>query len=407
MPNQESISLAYEQLLARCQPLDVAALPGALPVAIDGAFQSPGAAALEGLLDGDVPGDAWLASGVFENVETRTVAASLAEPGAPLIALRGEAKGAVTDILTQRGCLSGKLPALAMLADVSTRKLLKATSHRVYFTFHIDDLITLRSWGIAAVPATGLEALSPDDWRKLSRRLGLCDSNDASASSSESMRRYFPKNQLDIVFVGWSPARLDRAEPVALGSVGRFWSQLENVLGVDLGSVGLWRPDESDADRLAFLQKFGEPQMLSATVFAQMDDLPALTGSFPCVPKKVEPVLTLQKAQELLIGAMTNPKATPAQIGAAQAAFHVALDREVIQSLVDDANRTALPQDRTIKFLLASAVELAVMQVPRLFADIANGLDQNSVTAKLVDARFHRCEATLDRIVKLRAELPK
>jgi hypothetical protein len=157
--------------------------------------------------------------------------------------------------------------------------------------FALSDVIALRSCGLAATLAAGLDDLSPPqverlchtfqlmrhmswreeaEWRPpqegpldLDRGLsggeshttefGTIGSNEENAT--ESIRPLASELPWQLAFLGWSPSRLDPGIPPGLESVAAHFRRLQKLLGLDVSDLSYWRATAVEIERLQYFAR--------------------------------------------------------------------------------------------------------------------------------------------------------
>ena len=116
-----------------------------------------------------------LRSGVHSAEGPLQFASALAGPETPLIVLYGDEDGRPFAVVTAEGCWGhSSPPLLAGMEDRFTASnLRKSQLGYVYVTATVEDMILLRSLGLAAATAAGLARLEMRDVRRLRQHFGL------------------------------------------------------------------------------------------------------------------------------------------------------------------------------------------------------------------------------------------
>jgi hypothetical protein len=202
------------------------------------------------------------------------------------------------DLLSEAGSLySGHLPALHVLQDRRTRRLIERND-KLCIAFSIRDCVVLRSCGLAATVATGLEALSVAQLQQFCQAFelessvaaasGACgsfpvghfdlndddddaqdraddadgDDDDASGIRLQSatccgevasLTDPYQPVAAELVVVRWSPEALSGQAPPQATRLLDSWVELERHLGFELIGIGSWDAPAPFLERLTFL----------------------------------------------------------------------------------------------------------------------------------------------------------
>ncbi len=203
--------------------------------------------------------------------------------GQLFIALRDETTAAPYDLLTAEGCLSGELPALAVLRDAETRTMLAEWDLELFAAETIDDVLVLRACGLPATLASGFEAAPLDDVGRLAvfgltrgprhRQLVLAqqaeEEHDATQPncsevdtammggtvrcSAREMDNTTAEVEANLMLVAWNPSQLTCATATAQKRVVDHFLQLNRHLNLDVGNLTWWQPKPADVATLEFI----------------------------------------------------------------------------------------------------------------------------------------------------------
>jgi hypothetical protein len=206
----------------------------------------------------------------------------LAAPGAPLVALRCAQTRATYDLLTESGLLASPwLPAVAMMADCATQEFAQEPN-QVCIAFSLEDAIILRSLGLAAVTAHGLDQIdaakfdelagcfaigapqwkakwdddaaelaakfhkNPDDPGETPPCEPRCD--DCHAPRRGKRRPQPPRfdDPYYVVFAAWS---LGSPVPPGAEAVMAHFKRVHELLEIDAPMIREWRPSSAEVQR--------------------------------------------------------------------------------------------------------------------------------------------------------------
>src|SRR5262249_38155237 len=111
---------------------------------------------------------------VMSAANTVELAPALSDPAGVLFALRRGSKKLPYDLMSERGCLSGRsLAVVRVLRDTRFRRLIDRADGVLCVAFTGADLAPLLSMGMPAVPATGLDQVSRRELDALCGQFGL------------------------------------------------------------------------------------------------------------------------------------------------------------------------------------------------------------------------------------------
>lgn len=199
----------------------------------------------------------------------------LAGQGKRFLALCTDEAPRPFDLLTDCGCVSGALPSVTTLGDVTCRG--KDDASLLLITSSIDDLIPLVSLGLAATTAFGLAELGGRSLQQFcttfhfDRRLApQAGGNQSSAACSAKAA------PPDLVLVGWQPATWTAAVPAGMAAVVAHFTKLASYQGVELHEIAQWQPTADDLERLTFVKNYGSRQELCQLFLNLADDAPQI-----------------------------------------------------------------------------------------------------------------------------------
>ena len=336
------------------------------------------------------------------------LAAALESKGAPLVFLRPGPKQMPVEVLTRHGCLSGKhLPLIASLSDHRTVEALNGEEGYLLVACSIEDVVVLRSLGIAATLTTGLDNLNAGQLFRLCEQLGwtiagrhnaiglpgttqapesvreeaqadsascnmplnqAADSQQQTKTKKKPVRNWLaslraePSDQSakpSIILLGWSPATLLTEPPAQLEQIQAHLRTLQEDLDIDDMDVGVWCPSRHYIDRLRVQLRFNLWKPCAAEMFEEIDDFSkdAIAVLPPETPPTPPPTNFTEAAQRLR-AALRADWRLPAShecLRQAHEAFDQRLEAEVIQPLFRPA---APPHKRNLQVALMEASRL-------------------------------------------------
>lgn len=256
------------------------------------------------------------------------------------------------DILTRRGCVSGRLPILAAMEDAWTRGTLNAQEpidRTVFVCFSMADVVVLRALGLAATLAG-----SP----------GWIRAAHLRAMQNERAPR--------LVAVGWRPCSLVTEAGPAFEQFCRHLANFDTYLGETLENWSAWRPSRAQMDGIRFVLAQGEPDDIRAVfldVVAHYELRAVADGSIDSEARSVDANTTLEPWRRLRELRSTHP-----DDAALRAEAWLEFEQRVERDFVAPAFRAALAEpDPARRDLLLSVAELARLRHP-LAARLADRL---------------------------------
>ncbi len=300
--------------------------------------------------------------------------------GQLFIALRDETTAAPYDLLTAEGCLSGELPALAVLRDRETRTMLEKSQMTLLAAATIEDVLVLRACGLPATLASGFEALPLDDIGRLAVFGLQCDPSYREAAlaqqaeeedaatqphraevDTENMGSAAPhgtwevddttaEEDVSLMLVGWHPSQLTYATATAQKRVADYFLQLSQHLNLEVWELNWWQPQQAEFAALEFVVG-----RRSAATFGQMLQKLALEGGVSIArigkpaPQQPGPPSDLAEAMAALDAYRQPPHhffASPTGAEKTRAEFFRLLERDLLAPLRKQAMASGDPLER-------------------------------------------------------------
>lgn len=255
--------------------------------------------------------------------EPPRIASPFDQIGGMFIVLRDVDTNEPYELLTSEGLASGETSIRAALRDAQTRADFDEDDPCLFAAFRVEDVAVLRSCGLPAILAYGLEKLPLDqvddfcaalgiernksdrEWARESmdteqgnnsedhpddpircmlRREGVLPQGTsplgaATAQPRGGQRSARQDEKLRLVFVGWQVAMLAAAVPSELQAVVHYFEKLQKYLGVELWDISYWSVEAEDLERLQFIANGKCPQLMKDT-FADLayENLEPLSG---------------------------------------------------------------------------------------------------------------------------------
>lgn len=387
MDNTNQRQSAYEQLATLCTPFDLSKLAWSMGASVEVVACPPSLSpeslsqkfglSLESLA---TTGLVLKVGGHFE------IHPGLSVPGEPMLPLRAVPQGRIVDIVTRQGTLSGELPALAMLKDAATVGILATCDVQLLVTFSLDDLITLRSWGFAAIPAAGLEKLDAKQLLKLGSLLGWCKAPVDFNPPLLPVSKEVP----DITVVAWSPASMNASLPETLAALQSYWKKVSDYTEFDCENMALWTVSASDLECLEFVHALGDPSRMFDKVVEQIGNA---VDFIALVPPPVE--LSYDAARRALITALAR-RSSSTDIERTTHAYQNAVIKK-IESLRDESGEEHSPSSSPLGLIGLTLLELLLTQEP--FVTMSLNARGNDSPTRL--KHFDLFIKTFDRLTRL------
>jgi hypothetical protein len=310
---------------------------------------------------------------------------ALARPGTPFVVLYGDADNQPYCLVTSAGCLGHDSPPLfAALEDRHTTVCRRKSENGcIYVCATIDDVILLRSLGLAATIVTGLTEPNWKVFQVLGRQFsdGLSDqyddeesdnigtvagvqpprdvpelnwndiseedieaealSPDTAGEDDEDDEDEFGLDELSITFVAWSPSRLELGMPSCIADAEKYCRDLDANFEMFL-RMGTWLPTEADLALLKFAIALKTTKLLKKKMLLSFRNscYSPLKGKLPRAPSL--PV-DYGDAVGRLLGPAADDKAmipSPDKPHALWQCAQQLLERDVVQPIVNQALRT-------------------------------------------------------------------
>jgi hypothetical protein len=361
------------------------------------------------------PGTALVEAGIACSARDGTsLRSELLAPDDLLVALRSPA-GQPYGFLVDSGCIGiDAVPALACLEDQFTRNAAEETDGQLLVTFSLLDAALLRGLSFPAITATQLDTMTPSMAERLFETFGLPSAAAATTetvpaavklqvpTSTAAMREQFtgcvgpppaadgnpanPPPVRELIFVGWSPAKLSREIPADLLKVADYFGKLSRYLDVDLIGAQIWRPSEQDLERLEFFVGHRDvqwvQQALRDSLGASIDSLDSIAPESTAV---AAPAACLSATfGELHRMACNNGQHDSYRRKLIWQKLQQQLDQVIVAPLVDDAMRASDPLGRNLR--------LAAAQLSRVFHTTAAAVGE-SISMAIAESGDRQTEA--------------
>jgi hypothetical protein len=210
-----------------------------------------------------------------------------------------------------------------------------------------------------------------------------------------------------VLFVGWSPADLNRELPTNLRGVSDHFCRLRGYLGIDLDNIDFWQPAAAEIERLKYFAQHREHAWFRQRLQDSLEDstkaLCALTTGSPAS-------LSLTETMHRLLKSAYGNSAS--QLGNQDCdqqwrEFVRLLDEQLIGRLRDEGDIASRPQEAVLWYTLAGLTRVVITQEMSVTLSSAR-LDlsrdeQQAATPSRV--KFAELLSGTDRIISLAREI--
>ncbi len=176
------------------------------------------------------------------------------------------------ELITNDGCLSRRqLPIMAIGQHHALQ--IEGDQRFLFVTDSLADAAYFWRLGLAATTATGLETLGQPILNQFCQRFGIrrCDGIDSLDSAPASSA---PK----LILVLWSPSRMDFKIPPRVYEAACHFEDLSEQLAVDLNSIVLWQPANTERAKFLICTKYGDGDDVVQAMTHSVEQCPQHTG---------------------------------------------------------------------------------------------------------------------------------
>lgn len=456
MPDRQIASEIREAVAAQCDPYQFPAPWGFLAPNDDVRSLPAEPESLLTSLRQAYSDDALIGAGVAEaDGGSIRLRAKLNAPGEPVFILRDRQAGVIVDMLTETGSVfEEELPIFSALVGEQLLLLPDNEDHEVLAVFSINDLVVLRSCGIPATLAVGIERLSRIEVDRFCLVFGLSrekslrvrdlecileEEEEASSVPLDPIQRMFrgrttgetgtvhlhPDEGVDqdvngeeplgkrLVFVTWSPSALDRTSPAAFDDVASSLKELKQYLGVDLYEICVWPATSEDIDRLRFFASRQDAESIRETL---LDRLYSGVRSLEQLGREEErqlmvPVDLPTAIQMLRESELAEDSDGDARQRRRESLQHVErlLHEQVIAPLMNESMASPDPRERALGLATAQAMQMFLTKSMIANARTARALSRKGIAGvgALPLEEIQELMAMEDRVSKLYRELDR
>jgi len=295
-------------------------------------------------------------------------------------------------LLTSAGDLHGSVPLFALGQDETVRNALGASDPYLYVPASMEDVVLLRSLGLAAAPATDLERLNKCGLQHL---LYLVDGFSDGPISKKRLRtaKYeinhsgrvgAERAEFCVVLVGCELGNGRPVIPEEIYTAARYLARAEQSLDITWDGVYVWWPSEEELEKLDYRRQLGdvalvkdffrEPQPLfGVSDFANPAMLPEREKSFVDVFDEL--VETEKKARTEY-----NSVDLLEHLQRIRSDYCQRIDDQLFEPLIETAIETKDLRIRALRMQLAHLTRIFHQAMPRVCAT----LDESVVVAGAV-----------------------
>ncbi|MFH1267445.1 MAG: hypothetical protein ABIK89_17110 [Planctomycetota bacterium] len=327
-------------------------------------------------------------SGVAQQVDGQLVPSPrLAAGEAGFVVLRND-EGEPFDVATAQGCLYGGPPPLRMHLDRTTKEALKAAGGPskcgvMYGCFSMADTVLVRSLGLAAVPAAGLDPLSLVGLQRLLWLVGgratrdvakvqvrLCRDEPGDPATDTAVKPQNAPPAFFLLLVAGSLARLTADVPEALAPVARGLTAATVHLGFEWQGISVWHPTADELATIDYRRKILAAKAVRRFVLNRQTAFPLKAFLEPGPPKvqtPAKPSLARMYLDQLdrLNRDPRDPGADPEED---RRRYEELVDRLFVRPLLDRALETKDLDDRALSTHAAMLARVYHQIAPQLFA---------------------------------------
>lgn len=298
-------------------------------------------------------------AGIAEQIDRRLVLSLPLSTGSrSILAMRASPKAPPFDLLTSQGSLRGRLPIRSAIDDYKVRAAVEATG-KIFVAFEFDDVIRLRSIGLATAPADGLENFMAKSAREFRYVFGASKQKPPAVPHT-------------LVLVAWSPTRISTIRPRLLNDVVRSLSDHAAGLGMPLHRIGVWSPSESFLKDLSVCLRFGRRADVAdiMTNSLEQDCQPLALD-----PSEPDPRLDVfeceRRLKQVLWSGKANAKRRRQALDAFRRAQTAAFIRPLLASVDEDDHPASRLRLRVVAEVAAETFFTAAIERLKLEANIA------------------------------------
>lgn len=269
------------------------------------------------------------------------------------VVLRRSQDATPEDILGPAGLLSGRILAcLSAAGDASTAEELDAWQARLFAAFDIWDLAILRSLGIPATLAVGLDRLNGAGLRSMLGRPNAAGHANPSAAGPSALWAAAEK----LILVGWSVARLSASTPNGLKAIASLLGGAGRLFGFDTSRILVWKPTKTHLERIRFAVALRDFSLLregiADSVNASLRPIDHLVDDQAGLPAgeaflRARHCLTEELRREQEIGQLSY------RIPGLVDVYGRAYERAILDPLVREAATADSPLDRAVSLAAA------------------------------------------------------
>jgi hypothetical protein len=378
----------YGRLIELASPFRFAAPADRLELDDDLRCSLPPGDELRRVLEDEFDSDELHEAGVLVELDLGVVELHLGlTDGGPLVALRDDS-GAIFDVVTPLGCLSGEVPLFQMLRDNRTRALADAHEGTIFAADALTDVALLRSLGLAAVPMMGLGELDYAGLRKLDAAFGggpvgcegegpvtlppECYESAPGNLLENSNQRLIPRS---LTLLTHSLVRPSLEIADGFRTVASHLARFQKHADANDWQVAVQWPTDDELEEFYYFIKivaldkarawfFGDEDLADLDIFIDPTKKPTRSRPVADVPGALARLREVRAKRQ-------RQFADESQCEKALDEYEQAVDRDLITSLVDQAMETSCPVAQNQGVILSGVFRAIHNQWPTIEKELA------------------------------------
>jgi hypothetical protein len=456
-PLKPDYSALYGRLIELSTPFAIALAGGEILDPTGGCHLGPAdaTAAAEALVQ-DFDRAQLIASGICRDAEDGALVLRdefLAGAG-PMIALRSAPGAAPYGLLTTRGSTPRSRAALwPALGDYATRELLQRSGGVLLIAPTVAQVAALRTVGLAAAPATGLNGMPDNVWSRLSERLRAMEHNlgydvetdepietmpngekirihkhgylgqappdpglaaAALAGDREEFDRVAQRTaqkgqrvplELMLVLIGWSPWGWTVADEATLLGVARHMGEIERAVPDIAPPTAVWRPGEEERGEIEAAVRYGSAEACRAAILRSLESSAYSLRRFVEGTCGADASPTdFPKSEQELVDALSEG-AEEDVVRERQRTYGRMLRRDLIAPQQAQALASDDPLVTTLQMSLADQSEMVMLMSPAIKAQLSAATAARGVISPETTQLLRERERSVQSLLRLAAAL--
>ncbi len=309
----------------------------------------------------------------------------LVAPKTTLCAVHDARRGLI-DLVTEKGALSGNLPAVAMSRDRRLILDLRQSNGILFLVHRFEDVIWHRAVGLPAVLCPDVELLDfAMLWqvRRQARR-GLlgprrppphCAVEVADGDDAPQIDPEVPDSDPSplLVLSGWFAASGDLTEPIGLRERVALLALTRRYLSTPVGEVCLWAPNPEDLAAFGCLRALGDTTALRAAMLTSVEQIGRAIDSLSVADV---PYITARQQYRAAVEQSRLGMIDEGEVRRAREIFTRAVERELVEPLLAKSAQCASAERRLLYLALAELpheLQAAVLAAQQNVGDAISG----------------------------------